>query len=123
MYMILASSQNAEYLAIVWSQAIYGEEFFGMVANFHHWASRNSTSFLRCAGFSVLFGETFHKHVHIKQKKQAFTRPYGEKLVLPFVNKLVKSWSFSKLLSFPRFEKKFRSCKYPSSTLGHTNVR
>ena len=53
--------------------------------------------------------------MHIKRKKQAFMTPYEEKLT-----SLQNSWSFSRSHSSPSFEKKFRSCKYPSSTLGHT---
>ena len=82
-----------EYLAIVWRQSIYGEEFFGMVANLSpvRRALRNSIIFLRCTGFSVLFGEIFYKHMYIKRKEQAFMSSYSKKLVLPFVNKLANS--------------------------------
>ena len=58
--------------------------------------------------------------MHIKRKKQAFTRLYGEKLVLPFVNKLVNYRSSSGWFSSPRFEKKTSRPKYSSSSYSHT---
>ena len=65
-------------------------------------------------------GEIFYKHMYIKRKEQAFMWPYSEKLGLPFVNKLANTRSSGEMLTSPCFERKFHSCKYSPSSLGHT---